>query len=45
MQHRSTNHGCGRGAIGVAMLFSDILLPLISFGLLWLKRKASAQSA
>jgi len=27
------------------MLYSDILLPLIGFGLLWLKRRAGAQSA
>ena len=27
------------------MLYSDIFLPVIGFGLLWLKRKAAAQNA
>lgn len=33
-----------QGNAGI-MLYSDILLPLIGFGLLWLKRKAGTRSA
>ena len=36
------NYAPGNAGI---MLYSDILLPLIGFGLLWLKRKAGTRSA